>query len=383
MNVQSASKPEMAEVALQDMQCASDMLRQQLKQCRRRLTGPLPTEHAENLVAAQESAAKLMHAMHDCMKTCMQQVTSAGDAESGILPSKVLKLLQTAVTQHVSSESVVEMVQDMRNLLAVVETSVVCPIMLRAQCFKNELEEPKLLKQELEIREADIKKLKKVLNAKQEELGVMVTRKDLAESKLGNVHKGFAVNMEKLQFVQDMQLENKKLKKLETKKADTGPAKSKASINSVSPELINLIDLSSSSFTNITVSDTSLAPVDETDDGDEVAAPNDKTGDVAPDSDEATIPADEENDVVPDGDEAAAPSDKTGEVAREADEAAILADVEDDVIPDGDEAADEADDNVGEASATTGDTRRLSPALAAPHGVESPQLCVSPEVKAS
>ncbi|KAF4529887.1 hypothetical protein B566_EDAN016351 [Ephemera danica] len=163
----------------------------------------------------------------------------------------------------------------------------------------------------------------------------------------------------------------------------TDPTSPLVSNNSVSPALINLIVLSSSSFTNITVFDTSLAPVDETDDGDEVAAPNDKTGDVAPESDEATIPADEVNEVVPDGDEAADPNDRTGDVAREADEAAILADVEDDVVPDGDEAADEADDNVGEASATTGDTRRLSPALAAPHGVESPQLCVSPEVQAS
>ncbi|KAF4518767.1 hypothetical protein B566_EDAN006171 [Ephemera danica] len=211
--MQSASKPEKAGVALQDVQCATDMLRQQLKQCRRRLTGPLPMEHAEKLVAAQESAAKLIHAMHDCLRACMQQ--------SGMLPSKVLKLLQTAVTEHVTSESDVEMGQDLRNLLAVVEScvknlsqavhdgdyeleskleeKVVSPIMLRAQCVKKELEETKLLRQKLEARETDIKELKKVLKLKQEELGEMVIRKDLAESKLGNVHKDYAVNMEKLQ----------------------------------------------------------------------------------------------------------------------------------------------------------------------------------------
>ena len=34
---------------------------------------------------------------------------------------------------------------------------------------------------------------------KQEELSEMVIRKDLAESKLGNVHKDYALNTEKLQ----------------------------------------------------------------------------------------------------------------------------------------------------------------------------------------
>ena len=133
------------------------------------------------------------------------------------------------------------------------------------------------------------------------------------------------------------------------------------------------VDIDSDADVSATQGDESATQADvSATQGDESATP----------ADESAIPANLEDDVRPD----VSPTDVEDDVVPDAEQPVTPADVEDNVVSDGDTTvirADEPVDDVREAPATSGDTPRRSPALAAPHGVESPQHGVSPEVQAS
>ena len=85
------------------------------------------------------------------------------------------------------------------------------PILLRAAQVKNELEQAKALKQKLDAKDNDIKELKMALRNKQEEIGELTIRKDIAEKKLANSDSKFAntvrdyeMNIQKLQVISMM-----------------------------------------------------------------------------------------------------------------------------------------------------------------------------------
>lgn len=65
--------------------------------------------------------------------------------------------------------------------------------------MKSELEETKALRARLEAREADIRELKMAVRTKQEELGELQVRKDLAEKRLANQSREDKMAIEKLE----------------------------------------------------------------------------------------------------------------------------------------------------------------------------------------
>ncbi|XP_045782083.1 dynactin subunit 1 isoform X2 [Maniola jurtina] len=73
---------------------------------------------------------------------------------------------------------------DVMSLTNVASEKPIPPIVVRAQLVKKQLEETKTLTIRLENKEADIKELRKLLKAKQEELSEMQIRRELGEKKL-------------------------------------------------------------------------------------------------------------------------------------------------------------------------------------------------------
>ncbi|CAH0395302.1 unnamed protein product [Bemisia tabaci] len=73
------------------------------------------------------------------------------------------------------------------------------PIMVRAKQTKEELGNTKVLRTKIEALDADIRELKMTLRAKQEEIGELSVRKELAEKKLANAVRDNEFNTQKLQ----------------------------------------------------------------------------------------------------------------------------------------------------------------------------------------
>lgn len=78
--------------------------------------------------------------------------------------------------------------------------------MLRATQVKKELEQIKILQSKLESRENDVKELRMLLKTKQEEIGELNIRKDIAEKKLAtsdtkltNITRDYELSLQKLQ----------------------------------------------------------------------------------------------------------------------------------------------------------------------------------------
>ncbi|XP_077287467.1 dynactin subunit 1 isoform X2 [Arctopsyche grandis] len=78
------------------------------------------------------------------------------------------------------------------------ETVRTSPIMERAQLVKKQLEETKTLTLKLENKEADLREIKKLLKAKQDEISEMQIRKELAEKKLSSATRDQELHVEKL-----------------------------------------------------------------------------------------------------------------------------------------------------------------------------------------
>ncbi|XP_059468998.1 dynactin subunit 1 isoform X2 [Neocloeon triangulifer] len=209
---------------LKDISTVSDLLRQQLKQTRRRLpnegyvVSPKVAAHADPVQQCLKLTSKILLALHETAKNTISLCSASEGAE--LNSDKALEVFTSAVDRIFDAEdkgavecikAAIETLKYRVNSLSVAaqetefdlepkkETKTTPPIVLRAQVVKKELEETKILKQKLETRETDIKEMKKAMKLKQEELSEMVIRKDLAESKLGNVHKDYALNLEKLQ----------------------------------------------------------------------------------------------------------------------------------------------------------------------------------------
>ncbi|XP_065349335.1 dynactin subunit 1 isoform X2 [Cloeon dipterum] len=209
---------------MKDITTVSDLLRQQLKLTRRRLptdgyvVSPKVATHSDPVQQCLKLAAKLLLAFNETSKN-LTHLCSASEG-SGLNEEKAMEVFTAAVDRIFDAEdkgsvecvkATIETLKNRVNSLSLAaqetefdlepkkDTKVTPPISLRAQVVKKELEETKILKQKLETRETDIKEMKKVMKMKQEELSEMVIRKDLAESKLGNVHKDYALSLEKLQ----------------------------------------------------------------------------------------------------------------------------------------------------------------------------------------
>lgn len=82
----------------------------------------------------------------------------------------------------------------------------VSPILVRAAKVKSELEQTKALREKLDSKDSDIKELKIALRSKQEEIGDLTIRKDIAEKKLANSDnkiantiRDYELNIQKLQ----------------------------------------------------------------------------------------------------------------------------------------------------------------------------------------
>ena len=63
---------------------------------------------------------------------------------------------------------------------------VEAPILARAALVKKELEQTKALRSKLDTKDGDIRELKILVKIKQEEIGELTIRKDIAEKKVAN-----------------------------------------------------------------------------------------------------------------------------------------------------------------------------------------------------
>ncbi|XP_039762314.1 dynactin subunit 1 isoform X3 [Pararge aegeria] len=88
---------------------------------------------------------------------------------------------------------------DVMSLTNVASEKPTPPIVVRAQLVKKQLEETKTLTIRLENKEADIKELRKVLKAKQEELSEMQIRRELGERKLAATARDAELRSQQLQ----------------------------------------------------------------------------------------------------------------------------------------------------------------------------------------
>jgi dynactin 1 len=209
---------------LEELEKLADSFRPKLKQCRRRVAMGASVNEA-NIVKfndALKEGSSMMFVLIHFSQLCLQQIKTLSETQVKVLQlNTFVPTLTNCIHQVYGVENsnpvdlfktgILKLLESLSNFFTTIDFEVeakpdekiIAPIVIRAQAVKKELEQAKILREKLKAREADIKELKKCLKLKQEELSEMAIRKDLAESKLGNVHKDYAVNMEKLQHKLD------------------------------------------------------------------------------------------------------------------------------------------------------------------------------------
>ncbi|XP_065221310.1 dynactin subunit 1-like isoform X2 [Planococcus citri] len=244
----------------QHLSTVAEVMQQHLKQIRRRISAVpdvanLPVaELATNLLKTSICASKLTRALRDIAKTAFSQIALNTD-EIYLSPEKLLEIAnascdkvwdesstgQSAIgclknsMNYFANEiaNIAQAMQDVESQL-VSDTTAASkndkatppPILLRAAQVKNELEQAKALKQKLDSKDNDIKELKMALRNKQEEIGELTIRKDIAEKKLTNSDSKFSntvrdyeMNIQKLQ--RKLEEANQLMKRKETEFEET------------------------------------------------------------------------------------------------------------------------------------------------------------------
>ncbi|KAK7862442.1 hypothetical protein R5R35_001346 [Gryllus longicercus] len=220
---------ELGEIGLlaQHVATQGDTLTQQLKQARRRLPqegAPSQLGLANDVVSGLQEAfvhsGRVVRTLQEVLHAAMQQIGLGEDVESGVPHEKLREFSHVACDRvydedkgpvecikssiQLISREVTRLSQFLAdneyeiNTMSTAEEKPTAPIVLRAQTVKKELEETKILRHKLEMKDTDIKELKLTVKLKQEELSEMTIRKDMAEKKLGSSHKDYELTIEKL-----------------------------------------------------------------------------------------------------------------------------------------------------------------------------------------
>ncbi|XP_034942305.1 dynactin subunit 1-like isoform X2 [Chelonus insularis] len=222
----------------QHIETSCEVIQQNLNTARRRVPrdqGPnsrinigLDKNWSEKFINTYQHAVKITKTFQDLLKTAIQTIITNGDLDTGLSANKLKEMAaissekiydtddlgpvatlkaSVVVLQEMATE-VAQKMAECENEIAIGQIQiqpsgdgnkeVICPIQLRAQIARKELEETKILARKLETRDVDIREIKLTLREKQEELSEMILRKELAEKRLANQQHENELTVEKL-----------------------------------------------------------------------------------------------------------------------------------------------------------------------------------------
>nr|CAI5831013.1 unnamed protein product [Callosobruchus analis] len=213
----------------QHVMATAEQLHQQLKTIKRKLPPDMNASNLgfnreifENMYQCYQQSGKIVKTLHAIVKGAVQSLTTDGEMEKGISQSKI-KDIAINSSDKIYEQDDLGPVHNIKDSLSFIVSQIsevakylqeneyeismaskkddkpVPPISLRADTVRKELEQTMILTSKLEDKESDIKKLRKVLKEKQDQLSEMTIRKKLAEKKFGNVNKDYELTIEKLQ----------------------------------------------------------------------------------------------------------------------------------------------------------------------------------------